>query len=264
MSRMEKIKIALCQANTEWEDAQSTVNALEPAVLRFCRKMTPDILVFPETYSVGFTMNPAVAEPVDGLSVSWLRKMASLTGAATVGSVPVIENGKRYNRCCFFTPEGTGYFYDKRHLFNPSGEGATYTPGRKRCTVSYKGWNIELNVCYDLRFPVWSRNVGNRYDLMINIANWPSVRIGAADILARARAVENVSYFVFCNRVGEDAVCSYNGHSVILDYFGKRISEKKTVGGVSFLHATLDRESLAQFREKFPAWKDADSFEVNV
>lgn len=261
---MQKLKIALCQVDTVWENAAATIAALEPAVRRFCSKETPDILVLPETYSVGFTMNPEVAEQPDGPSVQWLRNISAQTGAAVVGSVPVREGECRFNRCFFFTPDGKEYKYDKRHLFNPSGEGGTYTPGKELLTVDYKGWKIELNVCYDLRFPVWSRNYGNRYDLLINIANWPSVRIKAAEILSRARAVENVAYLVFCNRVGEDAVCSYNGHSQILDFFGSSIAKRRRVSGASFLYSEIDRESLLQFREKFPAWKDGDEFKVKI
>lgn len=259
---MQKLDIALCQVDTVWENAPATVAAIEPAVKKFCKSVKPDILILPETFSIGFTMNPEAAEEPDGFSVQWLRRMAAECGAAFVGSVPVKENGRRYNRCYFVTPEGEQFTYDKRHLFNPSGEGQTYTPGGSICTVAYKGWNIELNVCYDLRFPVWSRNVGKRYDLFINIANWPSVRIGAAEILAKARAVENASYMVFCNRVGEDTVCSYNGHSQILDYFGNSIARRKTVLGTSFMYATIDRQPLSEFREKFQAWKDSDKFEI--
>lgn len=259
---MENLKIALCQHSIVWEDAKATVGSLEPAVRKFCKSHRPDILIFPETYSVGFTMNPAVAEPADGFSVTWLRETARLTGAAVIASVPVLEGGSRYNRCFFITPEGDEYSYDKRHLFNPSGEGKTYTPGKSRTTVSYKGWNIELNVCYDLRFPVWSRNTGNRYDLLVNIANWPDVRIAAAEALIRARAVENCCYALFCNRVGEDATCRYNGKSAILNWFGQSVAAAGTVCGVKFLSAELDCEALAHYREKFPAWKDADSFEI--
>ncbi|MBQ0123376.1 MAG: nitrilase family protein [Bacteroidales bacterium] len=259
---MQKFKISLCQVDTVWENAQATIDALEPAVRRFCAKKNPDLLVLPETYSVGFTMNPEVAEDPDGPSVRWLRKISSETGAAVIGSVPIKENGLRFNRCFFITPDGKQFKYDKRHLFNPSGEGGTYTPGKDMLTVEYKGWKIELNVCYDLRFPVWSRNAGNRYDLLVNIANWPTVRIGAAEILAKARAVENVAYMVFCNRVGDDAVCTYNGHSHILDFFGADVARRMRVDGTSFLYAELDHESLMQFREKFPAWKDGDSFDI--
>lgn len=259
---MENLKVALCQHSIVWEDAKATAAALEPAVIKFCKLHNPDILIFPETYSVGFTMNPEVAEPADGFSVSWLRKTATATGAAVIASVPVLEKGKRYNRCFFITPEGEEYHYDKRHVFNPSGEGRTYTAGKARTTVPYKGWNIELNVCYDLRFPVWTRNTGNRYDLLVNIANWPDVRIAAAEALIRARAIENCCYAIFCNRVGKDATCNYNGKSAILDFFGKSLSTSNTVCGTRFLSAELDAEALAHYREKFPAWKDADNFEI--
>lgn len=261
---MNKLKIALCQVDTEWENALVTLAKIEPTIRKFCMKHHPDILVLPETFSTGFTMNPLCAESPEGPSATWLRRTARELNVAIVASVPTRVGELRYNRCYFITPEGDEYTYDKRHLFNPSGEGKTYTAGSSRCTVPFKGWNIELNVCYDLRFPVWSRNEGCRYDLLINIANWPSSRIDAANALLPARAIENCCYALFCNRVGRDSTCRYNGCSMITDWFGKKTGRIRRIDGTKFILAKLDKEDLDRFREKFPAWKDADSFAVNV
>lgn len=261
---MEILKLALCQHNTVWEDARATIARLENPVKRFCAKYQPDLLVFPETFSVGFTMNPDQSEPGDGPSASWLREMARSCGTAVVASVPTLEDEHRYNRCYFVTPEGEEWHYDKRHLFSPSGESGAYEKGMRRCTVPYKGWNIELNVCYDLRFPVWSRNPQCSYDLLLNIANWPSIRIEAADILLHARAVENACYAAFCNRIGEDAFCEYDGHSMIVNFFGQDIARHRRTGGVRFLTAELSMPELQHYRSRFPVSEDADEFTLKL
>ena len=265
---MEKLRIALCQHDIVWEDARATTGRIEPPVRRFCAKYHPEVLIFPETYSVGFTMNPAIAEPVDGYSTAWLRRIARECDVAVIGSVPTLvpdpEGDHRYNRCWFIAPDGTEYHYDKRHLFTPSGESPAYEHGITRCTVPYRGWRIELNVCYDLRFPVWSRNVGNGYDLLVNIANWPASRIEAADILLRARATENACYAAFCNRIGADGLCDYNGKSMILDFFSHDIARRRRVGGVRFYEAELRLDKLNHYRERFPVSADSDNFEILV
>lgn len=264
---MNNLKIALCQSDIVWENAGATLGILEGPVKAFCKRYNPDLLILPETYSVGFTMNPEVSEYEDGISAEWLRRTASETGVALAASIPTYDvdrNGltHRYNRCHFILPDGTEYHYDKRHLFNPSGEGGTYTPGEERCCVEYKGWKIELNICYDLRFPVWSRNEGNRYDVLVNMANWPDVRVASAQILIRARAIENSCYAVFCNRVGSDVLCEYNGKSTIVDWFGNRVCRDSVVKGTRFMWADLDRKALEHYRERFPASRDADEFEI--
>ncbi|MCR5709572.1 MAG: nitrilase family protein [Bacteroidales bacterium] len=261
------LKVALCQHDIVWEDAAATIGRIDRPVRRFCERYRPDLLVFPETFNVGFTMNPDVAEENDGPSSAWLRGIAASCGTAVIASVPVKLHGPggeecRVNRCRFIAPDGTEYIYDKHHLFTPSGEFPAYTPGNSRCTVPYKGWNIELNVCYDLRFPVWSRNEGCRYDLLVNIANWPASRIEAADILLRARAVENACYALFCNRVGEDALCGYDGHSMVLDFFGGDIARRRRAGGVRFYQAGLSLKKLRHYRERFPVSADADKYEI--
>ena len=264
---METLNIALCQHDIVWEDAPATIARLDAPVRRFCALHRPDLLILPETFSVGFTMNPAAAEPVDGCSATWLRDIARTCGTAVVASVPTRlsdSEDRRVNRCWFMEPDGTEYHYDKRHLFTPSGESDSYEPGTERCTISYLGWNIELNVCYDLRFPVWSRNTGNRYDLLVNIANWPDSRIDAAQKLLQARAVENAAYAVFCNRIGSDTLCQYNGRSMILDYVGQRIARDCRTGGLRFLTAALQMEPLRHYRERFPVSLDADKFDLFV
>lgn len=265
---MQNLKTALCQHDIVWEDARATVGRIEQPVRRFLAKYRPDLLIFPETFAVGFTMNPAVAEPVDGFSTTWLRTLAKECGVAVIASVPTLvsdaQGEHRYNRCWFFTPDGSGTYYDKRHLFTPSGESPAYEQGRRRCTVSYLGWRIELNVCYDLRFPVWSRNVGNGYDLLVNIANWPASRIEAADMLLRARATENACYAAFCNRIGRDGLCDYNGKSMLIDYIGHDIARRRRVGGVRFYEAELRMDRLQHYRERFPVSADADNFEIII
>jgi len=261
---VNNLKVALFQTDIIWEDAAATVASIERGVYSYCNEHKPDLIVFPETFSVGFSMNPDISETCDGVSVSWLRKVSRELSAAVIASVPIIEGELRYNRCFFIAPDGLLHHYDKRHLFNYSGEGDTYVPGREKRVVCYKGWSIMLNVCYDLRFPVWSRNVGNGYDLLVNIANWPDTRIEAATSLIRSRAIENCSYALFCNRVGDDPMCHYNGMSTIIDYFGNTIAESEECCGIKVFSAELSRKDLDHYRNRFPAWKDADKFNIEL
>lgn len=264
----ENLKLALCQHNIVWEDAVATLARIDAPVRRYCLRYHPDVLLLPEAFSVGFTMNPAVAESEDGPTATWMRRVAADTGTALVGSVPTRIQGPegevRVNRCRFVAPDGREWSYDKRHLFSPSGESPAYVPGTQRRTVDYLGWKIELNVCYDLRFPVWSRNVDCGYDLLVNIANWPDSRIDAAEILTHARAVENACYAAFCNRIGSDSLCRYNGHSMIVGFFGDDIARRRRVRGVRFYEAVLSLKRLNHYRERFPVSSDADSFVINT
>lgn len=264
--KADALKIALCQHDIVWEDARATIARIEEPVRRFCKRRHPDLLVFPETFSVGFTTRPEVAELPDGYSATWLRQLAAACGTAVIASVPTWPDGRGsgrpVNRCWFFAPDGQEAFYDKRHLFTPSGENPAYAPGRRRSTVSYRGWRIELNVCYDLRFPVWTRNTGKRYDLLVNIANWPDSRIDSAQMLLRARAVENAAYAVFCNRVGSDALCTYDGKSMILDYVGHSIARSSVSGGIRFYTAELLMPPLLHYRDRFPVDADSDRFTI--
>ena len=172
------------------------------------------------------------------------------------------KNSTYYNRAFFLTPEGEAYFYDKRHLFRMGNETDNFTAGSRRIIISYRGWNILLLVCYDLRFPVWSRNTGNEYDLLIYVANWPVPRRKVWDILLQARALENISYVCGVNRIGKDGNSfSYNGGSAIYSYKGEtQIQVPDHEEGTAT--ATLELSALQEFRNKFPAWKDADSFTI--
>lgn len=255
------MNILVYQYDTLWESPSDNHLRIESALLQWFKEnpQGADIVVLPEFFSTGFTMNRSLAQQIDGESVLFLRELSQRLGAALVGSVPVKENSKLYNRACFATPQGELFCYDKRHLFRMSDENEIYSSGSGRKCFQYMGWNISLNICYDLRFPVWSRNVSNHYDLMINVANWPVQRIEVARTLARARAIENQSYFIFANRSGESPFEKYNGGSMIVDYKGNDIV--KGDNG-KFLTAALDLEQLNGFRQKFPAWMDADEFQV--
>ena len=259
---MNTLKISLCQTDILWENPSDNIGRYDLTVREYCRQVGKhDIMVFPEFFTTGFTMDRSLAEDDKGISVSWLRNISKELGISVVTSVPTLsEGGKRVNRCYFITDSGEEYHYDKRHLFNVAAEGDTYSPGNEQVIVPFKGWKIALSVCYDLRFPVWSRNRENGYDLMINIANWPSSRIDAAQILVKARSIENVCYYLFCNRVGSDTSCDYNGHSLIVDSRGIDVGSTINVAGTDFIYGEIDIEPLLIFRERFPAWKDSDNF----
>ncbi|MFA6895420.1 MAG: nitrilase-related carbon-nitrogen hydrolase [Bacteroidales bacterium] len=258
------LKMALFQTDIVWENSRKNIEKLDTVVMAFCKKkFKPDIILFPEFFSTGFTMNSAAAEEMNGISSSWLREISKKTGSAVVSSIPIkIEEGKRVNRCFFITENGEEWHYDKRHLFSIAGEDEAYTRGKEKCIVDYKGWKIALSVCYDLRFPVWLRNVKNGYDLMLNVANWPTSRIEAADILVKARAIENVSFIAFCNRTGSDNECEYNGGSLIVDSRGGNIGKKMRINGIDVIYSELDKKPLLSFRERFPSWADADEYEL--
>lgn len=265
------LNISVCQTDVLWENPDGNRKRLEGLILEYIDSvkpgLRPDLLVLPEFFTTGFTSNVKYAEPESGATLRWMRGLAAETGAALAGSVPVADGGRVHNRMYFVCPDGRAEVYDKRHLFRMSGENEVFASGHDRKVVEYLGWRIGLNVCYDLRFPVWSRNAGdNAYDVMLNVASWPSSRIEAASILAHARAVENQSWFVFCNRTGESPEDSYSGGSLIVDYKGRSVGHLAQCGEMrgqeGFLEASLDMEALRSFRKKFPAWMDADKFGI--
>lgn len=269
------LSIAVCQCGVAWEAPEENFARIGEMIRRYTGQCPawaeyPDIIVLPEFFSTGFTSNTALAEPVDGPSLDWMRRTASGFGTALAGSVPVLDGGMVYNRFYFVRPDGRTEWYDKRHLFRMSGENEVFASGCRRRVVEYLGWRIGLNVCYDLRFPVWSRRTpDNDYEVMLNVASWPSSRAAAASILAYARAVENQSWFIFCNRVGESPENRYAGGSLIVDYKGRCTGNFHTdvsvdEDGAGFLSTCLERDGLLRFREKFPAWMDADEFEMNL
>lgn len=251
------MKITLVQSPIEWEDAEANLKNFSALLAGV--KETTDLVVLPEMFTTGFTMNPApVAETMDGPGVAWMKATAMNMNVAVAGSLVITENGKYYNRLIFMCPDGTFHTYDKRHLFSHAGESNQYTAGKDKVIVDYKGWKICLQVCYDLRFPVFSRNTSH-YDLLLYVANWPSSRIFAWDTLIKARAIENVSFGVGVNRVGTDASGQeYPGHSKVVDHLGQAILECGDAKGA--FTVTMNRKALKEFRIKFDVLNDMDSF----
>ena len=221
-----------------------------------------DLIILPEMFSTGFTMNPLLnAERMDGETVVWLKGLAKSKNAAITGSVVIVEDGQYYNRLLFVFPNGEISHYDKRHLFTLAREDKVYKAGTQKLIVNYRGWKICPMVCYDLRFPVFSRNVED-YDLLLFVANWPESRIDAWDALLKARAIENMSFVIGSNRIGKDGNNhNYNGHSQILDCLGKYILKPSENEFSTII--TLDKSDLQNTRSKFGFLDDRDSFTVN-
>jgi predicted amidohydrolase len=213
-------------------------------------------------FTTGFSMNPAhLAQNMNGSSVTWLREKSRQKNADIVGSIIVADNGKFFNRLIWAKPQGQIYTYDKRHLFRMAGEEKVYSEGHQNITVELQGWKIRPFICYDLRFPVWTRNIGNRYDAAIFIANWPERRSVHWKLLLQARAIENQCYVIGVNRVGIDGNGhTYSGDSSIIDPFGSIIFQKQDKA-VTYT-ADLSHETLQNARESFPVWMDADSVDV--
>ena len=259
----ENLRVSMVQSHIIWEDRNENLGYYGELLRRISGKT--DLAVLPETFSTGFTMNvEPLADEVDGITVNTIKKWAADYKMAVAGSFIAKDNGKYYNRAFFITPEGDSLFYDKRHLFQMGHEGQYFTAGDKRLVVSYRGWNICLLVCYDLRFPVWSRNVNNEYDLLIYCANWPEARKKVWKILLQARAIENMSYVCGVNPVGIDGKgFTYRGDSLIISPKGKKLADagkrKEVTRTVS-----LSMDEVSELRSKFPAWKDADDFTINL
>ena len=258
---MESIRISIIQTDIVWENKQENLRLLHEK-LQSLRGIT-EIVVLPEMFSTGFSMHSKIlAEPNSGETITTLKQWAAKFQLAICGSYIATENEQFYNRAFFLMPEGEEFYYDKRHLFRMGREAEHFSAGDKRLIIPYHGWNICLLVCYDLRFPVWSRNVGNEYDLLIYVANWPIPRRLVWGTLLLARALENQCYVCGVNRVGTDGYqLSYNGGSKVYSAFGEEIGsipdEKEGITTVS-----VNLTALHQFREKFPVWKDADEFHL--
>lgn len=253
------MKISLIQSDLVWENIEVNLKNFEEKIHSVASDT--DLIVLPEMFSTGFTMNPEkVAESENGKAVSWLKKTAIKTQKAITGSLVIEENGNYYNRLFFVFPDGTYKTYDKRHLFSLAGEDKKYTSGKEKLIVEYKDWKICLLVCYDLRFPVFSRNTED-YDLLVYVANWPEKRIDSWDILLKARAVENMVYTIGLNRTGTDENQNeYTGHSQIVDYLGKYILKPQT--SEEIFYAVLDKNPQNKIRKKLGFLNDRDSFMI--
>lgn len=253
------MKIALIQAPLVWENPKENRRYFEDKINSIPEEI--DLVVLPEMFLTGFTMNPEnVAEIMGGETISLLKSLTKAKNIAITGSLIIRENGKFYNRLVFVYPSGEIRNYDKRHLFSLAGEEKVYASGTEKLVVEYKGWKICPLVCYDLRFPVFSRNV-EEYDLLIYVANWPTQRIQAWNILLKARAVENICYTIGVNRIGEDGNDHpYSGNSQVVDFLGNSLLEPQLSEGIFTVE--LDKNKMLETREKLGFLNDKDSFSL--
>ncbi|HEX5001174.1 MAG TPA: amidohydrolase [Bacteroidia bacterium] len=258
---MKNLRIALAQTRLYWEHPEANRNHFEKLFASF-PKGSCDLILLPEMFSTGFTMNaPAVAETMDGPTATWMKYMAKKHKAVFCGSVVIKEKGRYFNRLLWVTPDGTILKYDKRHLFRMAKEEQTYSSGQQRLIVELKGWKICPLICYDLRFPVWCRNTES-FDLQLFVANWPSRRKFAWKQLLVARAIENQCFVAGLNRVGKDGSgYAYSGDSIVHGPAGETILKMQAnSSGVAV--AELDFQVLKTFRKAFPVALDRDTFQI--
>lgn len=290
---MQDLSVTLIQTDLYWENPTANLANLEEKIALISTQT--DLIILPEMFNSGFTMNAkSVAEPMNFTTFKWLRQQAKKANAVVTGSFIVKEGTQFFNRLIWMRPDGTFEKYDKRHLFRMGNEHLTFTAGTERIIVELKGWKICPLICYDLRFPVWSRQVrshegtkapsdvefnnvlniepqtsniehqkSNTYDLLIYVANWPSTRSQVWDILLQARALENQSYCIGVNRVGKDGMgLNYSGNSAIVDFKGNPNFYQQDT---EVIHSqTLNYQELIDFRTKFPAYLDADNFTIEL
>ncbi len=257
------LRVALLQSDLHWENVEANLAMFEEKIWTINQEV--DLIVLPEMFTTGFTMNSGLAEPMKSKTFRWMAQLSAQTKAILMGSYIINDRGDFFNRLMVVYPDGSYKHYDKRHLFGLAGENGPFTPGDSRLIIDVKGWKVLPLICYDLRFPVWSRSQMNEdalyeYDLVVYCANWPAPRIHAWDTLLAARAIENVSYSIGVNRLGMDASGSvYPGHSAAYDYLGQPVtySEQDEI-----LIATLERRKLDLFRSRFPFQSDADAFTI--
>jgi len=256
----EILSIALVQADLHWENVTANLASFEEKLAALTEPV--DVIVLPEMFNTGFTMNTALAEPMNLTTTRWMKQIAKQYSALVVGSFAVNEGGSFFNRLLCVRPDGTYAQSDKRHLFTMGEESKHYTPGNVRLTVEWRGWKLFPLVCYDLRFPVWSRNLqSDPYDILLYVANWPTRRAHAWSTLLQARAIENQCYVVGVNRVGADENgLEYRGDSVALDYLGEPMALLGSHETEKIVH--ISKADLSAYRESFPALPDADDFEI--
>lgn len=274
---MSTLTITTIQSNLIWEEKSANLRLLEQKIAGIEEKT--EIVVLPEMFNTGFSMRPeALAETMEGETVEWMKRVSRENGIVLTGSLMIEEAGNYYNRLIWMLPNGQYGHYDKRHLFAFGEEDKHYSPGNKRLIASVKGWKINLQVCYDLRFPVWARNrvfdsaqtheshsstslSALEYDVLIYVANWPERRSHAWKTLLCARAIENQCYVVGVNRVGSDGKNVYHsGNSLVIDPLGQVLYHMADEEDVNTI--TLQKEMLEDVRSKFPFWKDADKFNM--
>lgn len=256
------MKVSVIQSDLHWESPSKNREMFDQKISVLDNDV--DLIVLPEMFSTGFSMSPdRLAENSKGPTIQWMQRIAKSKNAALAGSIIFEENTKFYNRFIFSKPDGSIFYYDKRHLFRMSGEHQQYEYGRDRVIVEWKGFRIMLLICYDLRFPVWCRNRSD-YDLMLVVANFPTSRINAWNTLLAARAIENQCFVIGCNRIGVDGNnSSFCGDSQIIDPLGKVISKAKSDES-QIITSTILIEDLHKIRNDFPFSPDADQFSLNL
>lgn len=276
---MSTLTLTLVQTNLSWENKQANLSMLEEKINNIPERT--EIVILPEMFSTGFSMNAEqLAETMDGTAIAWMKRVAAQKKVILAGSLIIKEDENFFNRLIWMLPNGECGYYDKRHLFAYGGEDKHYTAGNKRLIASVKGWKINLQVCYDLRFPVWARQnlldsarrneesgstslaaAPLEYDLLIYVANWPERRINAWKTLLPARAIENQCYVIGVNRVGNDGNNIYHsGDSMVINALGEILYHK--VHDEDVFTITLQKNSLEEIRNKFPFWRDADKFMI--
>jgi len=253
------LKVAGIQCNLHWEDKVANLAHFEKLIANAPKA---DLYVLPEMFSTGFSMRTIeLAEPMNGPAHHWIQRMAHQVNAVITGSLIMEESGRFYNRLLWVEPSGKTIHYDKRHRFTMAGEHEHYSRGEQNVVAEIKGWRVALQVCYDLRFPVWSRNRG-QYDVLLYVANWPEVRKSAWSKLLEARAIENQCYVIGVNRVGKDGRdINHSGNSALIDPLGNALCAAP-VNEEHILITEFDYHMLADYRQKFPVLKDGDDFEV--
>ena len=255
-----QLKVALLQTNTVWEKRKQNRKRLSQKIDEIQQDF--QLLVLPETFTTGFSMKPeGLAETMDGKTVQWMQEIATEKQSAITGSLIIEEDGNYYNRLLFIHPDGSIEYYNKRHLFSLAGEDKVFTAGKEKLIVDYLGWKISPMVCYDLRFPVWSRNTEN-IDILLYVANWPKPRILAWDTLLKARAIENMCYSIGVNRIGEDPEQNeYIGNSAVYDVLGNAISNIKSNREQTEV-VILDKNHITYYRNKLSFLNDRDDFNL--
>ena len=255
------MKITLVQTDIAWENKKANYSKYESLLKDLTGKT--DVVVLPEMFNTGFSMAcDQLAESMDGDTMRWMREISSDGGFGVIGSFIAVDNGNYYNRLVFIKPDGDYCTYDKGHLFRMEKENTFYTKGSRPVIDSFREWHFSLQVCYDLRFPVWSRNVNNKYDILVYIANWPKSRRNVWNTLLLARAIENQCFVVGVNRIGRDRNgIDYCGDSVIIDPLG-RVVAHTTQDKEEVITHNISLDELKLFREKFPVWIDADKFNL--
>ena len=258
MKTFDELRISFIQSNLIWENPEANRQVFEKKINQI--DSVTDLIILPEMFTTGFSMNASrLAETLGGETVLWMKKLASKKQAAITGSIIISENNHFYNRLIFVHPSGEIQFYDKRHTFTLAKENEVFSAGKSKLIIDYKGWKICTLICYDLRFPVWSRNVEN-YDLLIYIASWPKTRISAWDTLLKARSIENMCYTIGVNRIGKDANdFEYTGHSIALDCLGNSLSKENNEQD-DIVSLTLKKTTLNHYKDKLRFLNDKDGF----